>query len=293
MLYLALLRKSCFFRKCNNLFATVDALDFSKISIPMRKAWTCTGDSQRELVENMFQANLVKSPLVKEIMRSVDRAHYIPESSKSSFDFNPYQDSPIPIGSGQTISAPHMHAYALEEILGGLLQLIATDKISLDETSRSISILDVGCGSGYLTGCLGRMIEKKENGLSLLGPIGKVYGIDFLSTLVELSKSNLSVKDSDLLESETILLSVGDGWKGLPSKAPFHAIHVGAAADEFPTNLMMQLVVGGIMICPMGPNGGSQGLFRIRRIKNKHSNFHQSDFEITKLLDVRYVPLVH
>ena len=151
----------------------------------------------------------------------------------------------------------------------------------------------VGCGSGYLTSCFGRLLSNaKGSEQTPLGIRGKAWGIDFVPYLVEMSEYNTKKADADLLESGTVSFLRGDGWKGLPDEAPFQAIHVGAAADTFPKNLMMQLAVGGVMIIPVGPQLGGQALYRIERVKESPT-FNTSDFVMTQLLGVRYVPLVH
>ena len=126
-------------------------------------------------------------------------------------------------------------------------------------------------------------------------PRGKVWGIEYVSDLVDLAKYNTKKQDIDLLESGLVELRKGNGWEGLPEAAPFHAIHVGAAADAFPKKLMMQLAVGGVMVIPIGPQFGGQALYRIERVKGTWptSKYDQSDFVMTQLLGVRYVPLVH
>jgi protein-L-isoaspartate(D-aspartate) O-methyltransferase len=130
------------------------------------------------------------------------------------------------------------------------------------------------------------------------GPIpplakGKVYGIEVIPELVDLSRKNIMKEDSDLFDSGTVVVARGDGWSGRPEDGPYDAIHVGAAAESFPTNLMMQLhPEGGCMVIPVGPDGGVQNLYKVERLRDG-STFKEQDFKIRALLGVRYVPLVH
>ena len=230
-------------------------------------------------------------------MQQVDRTNYIPN--------DPYIDAPQTIGLGQTISAPHMHAYVLEEIYPYLTQ---NAKKTTPSPEDPISVLDVGCGSGYLTATLGRWLQSKKpttlvpagSGKSILFPNGtplhsKVFGIDVHPPLVELTKTNISKQDKDLLDSGLVTLALKDGWKGWPAHAPFDAIHVGAAAESLPEDLAIQLKVGGVLIIPIGPDGGEQKLYKIERISDTgygSGRYADEDFRISVLLGVRYVPLV-
>jgi protein-L-isoaspartate(D-aspartate) O-methyltransferase len=245
---------------------------------PIMRAWTCHGRNQREMVEKLAQAGIAQSKIVQDCLNKVDRVNYV------RFKEEAYVDSPQSIGYSQTISAPHMHAHALEELLPALQNAAASSDV------RQLLILDVGCGSGYLTASLARLANLLE------AKPAKVYGIDFIPELVEMSKSNVMKQDSDLIESGTVEFHTGDGWKGFPSGGPYHAIHVGAAADGVPKVLMSQLAVGGRMIIPMGPDGGFQNLYKIDRVAKSSSpatSFTESDYTIKPLLGVRYVPLVH
>jgi len=241
------------------------------------------------MVEKLTMAGIIKSQPVKEALFRVDRGNYSHEPSNS------YTDAPHSIGDGQTISAPHMHAHALEEILPTLTKMSrqiqqSTIMGTKTDVGNELKILDVGCGSGYLTAAFGRLVDQN-------GPIhpltkGRVFGIEVIPHLVEQSRNNIMKEDGDLFESGTVAVSKGDGWVGLPGYAPYHAIHVGAAATSFPKDLMMQLHPnGGVMVIPVGANLGAQNLYRVERLRGNNV-FNQNDFAIRSLLGVRYVPLV-
>lgn len=136
-----------------------------------------------------------------------------------------------------------MHAHVLEDLLPPLL------KATKDYPEKPLRILDVGCGSGYLTAVFGRMVERKPKSLSHMNIMnnGKVFGIDVVPQLVELSRKNILKEDGDLLESGVVQVMTRDGWKGYPEGGPYNAIHVGAAAETFPKELMKQLALGGVM----------------------------------------------
>ncbi|KAL7547506.1 hypothetical protein ACHAWF_010797 [Thalassiosira exigua] len=261
------------------------------------RAWMCHGKTHRDMVDRLASAGIVKAPINKQALLSVDRRNYILNKEYA------YEDSPSPIGYGQTISAPHMHAHVLEDLLPPLL------RASKDRPDRPLSILDVGCGSGYLTAVFGRMVEPKSS--RKMSPSasselneGKVYGIDVVPQLVEMSKKNIRKEDADLFDSGTVEVLLRDGWKGHPEGSPYNAIHVGAAAATFPQDLMTQLAVGGVMVIPVGPERGTQYLYQVERVGDAgevvgatdgggdSKGFREEDYQVRRVLGVRYVPLV-
>ena len=116
-------------------------------------------------------------------------------------------------------------------------------------------MLDVGCGSGYLTATLARLCESTE------AEEVQVVGVESVGELAKLSEGNVRRADGDLLERQVVEIHVADGWKGWQSKAPYDAIHVGAAAEEIPQALKDQLAIGGVMVIPVGGVGCEQTLF--------------------------------
>ncbi|KAG5192533.1 protein-L-isoaspartate O-methyltransferase-like protein [Tribonema minus] len=219
----------------------------------MKGPWRCSGNTNKELVDNLWKSGIIKDAKVRQAMRDTDRGYYAPT--------HPYDDMPQPIGHAQTISAPHMHA-AAAEILAPVLP------------PEGGKVLDIGVGSGYLAAVFARMV----------GKTGKVWGIDYLAPLVNLSEVNIRRDDGDLITSERIILETRNGWEGWPEVAPFDAIHVGAAAETIPPKLVHQLKLGGRMFIPVGPYGGPQELMQVDRTEKGYTTRH--------LMDVAYVPLV-
>ncbi|MCJ7445601.1 MAG: protein-L-isoaspartate(D-aspartate) O-methyltransferase [Methanotrichaceae archaeon] len=150
-------------------------------------------------------------------MAKVPRELFIPESYKS----NAYEDTPLPIGYGQTISAPHMVA-----IMCVLLDL-----------QNAMQILEIGGGSGYHAAVMANLVK----------PDGHVFSIERIPELVAQARENLrnaGVVNVSMIE--------GDGSTGLLEHAPFDRISVAATAPRVPEPLKQQLKVGGKMVIPVG-----------------------------------------
>ncbi|TCD66913.1 hypothetical protein EIP91_000752 [Steccherinum ochraceum] len=216
-------------------------------------AWTCSGATSAQLIGNMQKAGLIHSDIVATAMKKVDRANYVLRKSRA------YEDSPQPIGHDATISAPHMHAHATENLLPFL--------------KPGSKVLDVGSGSGYLCAVLHHIV----------GPQGKVVGIDHIPELVEFSVENLK-KDGlgEQLESGSIEMVMGDGRQGYAQGGPYDAIHVGAAAPHMPQALVDQLAQPGRMFIPVGTY--SQAVYQVD--KDEDGNVTEQE-----LFGVMYVPL--
>ncbi|KAH8917740.1 protein-L-isoaspartate O-methyltransferase [Atractiella rhizophila] len=218
-------------------------------------AWRCSGRSNAELIQNLHKAGLIKTERVTAAFKVVDRVNYTPDASLA------YEDSPQSIGYGATISAPHIQAEAVENLLPFL--------------KPGAKVLDVGSGSGYLLGIFHQLVQ----------PGGTVYGIDHMQELVDLSLRNLERDGKkELLDNGDIRVVCGDGRKGWADAEVglFDAIHVGAAAPVMPQALVDQLAKPGRMFIPVGTY--QQSIVQV----DKDANGEVSQ---QTLMGVMYVPL--
>eukprot|EP01083_Nonionella_stella_P001412 4061_1 len=206
-----------------------------------------------DLIGHLTKSKIINHKEVAQALLRVDRADFAPN--------NAYSDSPQYIGHGATISAPHMHAHALNDLF--------------DQLRPGSNALDVGSGSGYLSVAMAYMVGDK----------GKVIGIDHISELVALAKSNISKHHGHLLKNKAIEIICGDGRAGYPKEAPFDAIHVGAAASvQVANELCKQLKEGGKMVIPVQMQGGDQ-IFR-EYVKDKNGKISYEN-----KVQVMYIPL--
>ncbi|XP_043509668.1 protein-L-isoaspartate(D-aspartate) O-methyltransferase-like [Frieseomelitta varia] len=219
-------------------------------------AWQCSGATNHEMVTKLKEAGILATDRAEAAMIAIDRAHYYHEA-------NPYLDQPRKIGYNVTISAPHMHAYALS--------------VLSDQLFDGAKALDVGSGSGYLSACMAFMV----------GPRGRVIGIDHIPELIEISTKNVSEDCPHFIKEERVKFVVGDGRLGYAAEAPYNAIHVGAAADTLPQQLIDQLTPGGRLVCPVVAIKGFQ---RFQDLVQVDKNV---DGTVTKkkLMQVSYIPL--
>ena len=183
------------------------------------------------LISGLILSDYIKSEKVANVMLEVDRGDFAPE--------NFYADCPQYIGYNVTISAPHMHAFALEYLS--------------DYCDEEANILDVGSGSGFLTVALSKMTNDT----------GRVIGIEHIPELYNFGINNVKKNHSDLLDGENIIFVKGDGRKGCKEYGPYNAIHVGAASEKIPQDLLDQLANGGRMFIPVGKRGETQNIYLV------------------------------
>jgi len=169
----------------------------------------------REQLLGSLQDNVKDSVIIA--MARVPRELFLPVALKS----RAYDDTPLPIGQNQTISAPHMVA-----IMCDLLDL-----------KPGMTVLEVGGGSGYHAAVMAAMI----------GPDGMVYSVERRPELVAAAKRNL-----EKAGITNVTMIQADGSVGLPEHAPYDRISVAATAPRVPEPLKQQLKVGGKMVIPVG-----------------------------------------
>eukprot|EP01056_Protomagalhaensia_sp_Gyna25_P001941 Protomagalhaensia_sp_Gyna_25__1940@NODE_2031_length_1336_cov_95_129530_g1676_i0_p1_GENE_NODE_2031_length_1336_cov_95_129530_g1676_i0NODE_2031_length_1336_cov_95_129530_g1676_i0_p1_ORF_typecomplete_len333_score31_03PCMT/PF01135_19/1_9e47Methyltransf_31/PF13847_6/6_6e08Methyltransf_23/PF13489_6/3_5e07PrmA/PF06325_13/1_9e06Methyltransf_25/PF13649_6/3_1e05MTS/PF05175_14/4_5e05N6_Mtase/PF02384_16/8_4e05MetW/PF07021_12/0_00015DOT1/PF08123_13/0_00096CMAS/PF02353_20/0_0019Ubie_methyltran/PF01209_18/0_00 len=188
-------------------------------------------DSLSKLVDVLHRQQHMTAR-TKQAFLSVDRRLFVSTCHQDTKFNQPscYNDCPLSIGYGATISAPSIHARALD-----LLE---------PYINPGRRVLDVGCGSGIFMAYAATLLDLQQD------PTGFLSGIDLLPELVNLSRKNLFQWNKDLLSLPNVSLQVSNGWEGDPEHAPFHAIHIGAAAKGLPHKLMAQLEPEGIMLVP-------------------------------------------
>lgn len=183
---------------------------------------------RRRLVERLRELG-IEDLAVLHAFDTVPRHLFVPEGVRH----RAYEDSALPIGRGQTVSRPFVHATFLS-----LLGLGGRERV-----------LEIGTGSGFQTALLGRLAAE-------------VYSVERLFPLFERARLIL-----EALEFDNVWLMVGDGSLGWARQAPYDAILVGAASPDIPAALPEQLTIGGTLLIPVG-DGRDQELRRIVRDTN-------------------------
>jgi len=188
----------------------------------------------------------ISDQAVLRAMDEVPREHFVtPDRVEAA-----YGDHALPIACGQTISQPYVVAYM-------------TEQLALQPQHR---VLEVGTGSGYQAAVLSRLARE-------------VVSIERYRTLAEAARSRLHTLGYDNVE-----VVVGDGFAGVPERAPYDRIMVTAAAERVPEALVGQLADGGVMLLPLGPRDGAQEIVKLTKSNEGLVKEH--------LIGVRFVPLL-
>jgi len=193
-------------------------------------------EERQRMVDRQIRARGVTDTRVLAAMEKVPRHAFVPSDVLDQA----YNDYPLPIGYGQTISQPYIVAVMTE-----LLKLKPGEKA-----------LEIGTGSGYQAAILAELTDK-------------VYSIEIIPQLAERARATL-----DRMGYHYVVTKHADGYWGWKEHAPFDAIIVTAAPDHVPQPLLEQLADGGRMVIPVGPPGGYQSLWLITREGDEYHNFN-------------------
>ncbi len=183
------------------------------------------------MVAEQIERRGVKDPRVLAAMRKVPRHEFVPAEVQG----HAYDDRPLPIGHGQTISQPYIVAFM-------------TEALALEGDEK---VLEIGTGSGFQAAVLGEL-AKQVYTIEIVEPLGR----NAAEVLKRLGYDNVKTR-------------IGDGFQGWREEAPFDAVIVTCAPDDVPRPLVDQLADGGRMIIPVGPEGKAQQLVLLRK-KNGH-----------------------
>lgn len=188
-------------------------------------------EKRETLVREAIEGRGITDKAVLRAMRTVERHLFVPPVQAAYA----YEDHPLPIGSGQTISQPYMVAYMTEVI----------------KPNPQMKVLEVGTGNGYQAAVLAEIVKQ-------------VYTIEIIPELGESAAKRL-----DKLGYDNVEVKVGNGYHGWKENAPYDAIVVTAAAETVPPPLIEQLKDGGRMVIPIGPQFRTQHLLLIEKKKGK------------------------
>ncbi len=190
---------------------------------------SCTDEElrrrKRELLEALRREGVIRSERVYRAMLSVPREEFVPPELRC----HAYDDNPLPIGCGQTISAPHMVAMMCEEA----------------RLEPGHKVLEVGTGSGYHAAVMAEIVAPRDQPRERWG---RVITIERIPELAERARRTLE----RLGYADRVKVVVGDGSLGYEPEAPYDRIVVTAAAPDIPRPLLEQLKPGGIMVIPVG-----------------------------------------
>ncbi|QKY21313.1 protein-L-isoaspartate(D-aspartate) O-methyltransferase [Halolamina sp. CBA1230] len=182
-------------------------------------------DRRRErLVEQLRDRGVVEDDATAEALQAVPRHEFVPEERRG----DAYRDQPLPIGEGQTVSAPHMVAVMIE-------------RLGLEHGDR---VLEIGTGCGYHAAVTAEVVGE-----------GNVFSVEYVPELADRARETLDRLGYD------ISIRTGDGHEGWPEHAPYDAAYLTCAAEQVPSAVVEQVRPGGRVLAPIG--GARQQLLRL------------------------------
>jgi len=197
------------------------------------------------LIMELRRSGVTDTSVLSAIER-VPREKFVPDAFKDQA----YENKALPISHSQTISQPFVVAMMSQAL----------------QVGERMKVLEIGTGSGYQAAVLAKLCRR-------------LYTIERHAPLLAAAETLFRE-----LRLHNITAMVGDGSRGWPEQAPFDRIMVTAAAEEVPPKLLEQLADGGIMVLPIGPQGGDQDLVKVTK--------SAGEVKVESLFGVRFVPLV-
>ncbi len=188
-------------------------------------------ERRQQMVEQQLAGRDITDKATLRAMAKIPREAFVPLSQRPFA----YEDRPLPIGDGQTISQPYMVAFMTQA-----LRLRPTDRV-----------LEIGTGSGYQAAVLSQIVDT-------------VYTVEIIPSLA--NRASRTLKQINI---KNVQVRTGDGYFGWNEKAPFDAIIVTAGAESIPPILVDQLAEDGVMVIPVGPHRGVRQLIRLTKKKGR------------------------
>jgi len=207
------------------------------------------------LIQQLIQDGYLKTPLIIEAFRKINREDFLPEDLKNEADIN----APLPIGFGQTISQPLTVAFMLE----------------LLEPKPGEKILDIGSGSGWQIALLSYCVGEK----------GKVFGVERVAELAEFGEKN--AEKYGFVKKGIAKFIIGDGSKGLKNEAPFDKIIAAASAKEIPEAWKKQVKIGGRIVAPV-----NESIWLLVKKSDLPAGRQGNEFEEKEFPGFVFVPLI-
>lgn len=203
-----------------------------------------------KLVQELIRFGALKTPNIIAAFKAIDRAQFVlPE-----YKHEAYENYPLPIGFGQTISQPYTVAFMLE-----LLQPDAGEKI-----------LDIGSGSGWQTAMLAHIVSRSHTKANVRSAPGKVFAIEVIPELKQFGENNIA--KYNFTKSGIVSCITANAKDGLPSEAPFNKIIAAAALEDgIPERWKQQLEIGGRIVTPLHSS-------LVLLIKKSETEFEKQEF---------------
>ena len=205
--------------------------------------------TNKDLINELLKSDYLNTLRIIKAFEKIDRVDFVPNEYKTEA----YENFPIFIGHGQTISQPATVAFMLEKL----------------QPEEGDKVLDVGSGSAWQTALIADIVKES----------GHVIGLEIKDDLLELGKRNI-----ERYNFHNLTMVQGNGWLGLPEEAPFDRIIVSAATETVPEVLKAQLAINGRLVVPVGR--GYQDIIVIDRLD-------QNNFEERYYPGFSFVPLIN